>query len=62
MADQGSLEGDYELNGLFAALLRALGFRVAMLSAEVASADGTFSPDFDHMALQVDLEERGVVV
>ncbi|HEX6864856.1 MAG TPA: arylamine N-acetyltransferase [Thermoanaerobaculia bacterium] len=48
----------YELNGLFAALLRALGFRVAMLSAGVARADGTFGPDFDHMALQVDLEER----
>lgn len=48
----------YELNGLFAALLRALGFQVAMLSAEVASADGTFSPPFDHMALRVDLDER----
>ena len=48
----------YELNGLFAALLRGLGFQVAMLSAEVASADGTFSPAFDHMALLVTLEER----
>jgi len=48
----------YELNGLFAALLRELGFPVAMLSAGVARADGTFSPEFDHMALQVDLEER----
>ncbi|MFL6201184.1 MAG: arylamine N-acetyltransferase family protein [Thermoanaerobaculia bacterium] len=48
----------YELNGLFAALLRALGFQVTMLSAEVASADGTFSPPFDHMALRVDLDER----
>lgn len=48
----------YELNGLFAALLRALGFRVTKLSAGVARADGTFGPDFDHMALQVDLEER----
>lgn len=48
----------YELNGLFAALLRALGFPVAMLSAGVARADGTFSPEFDHMALLVTLEER----
>ncbi|HEX9941349.1 MAG TPA: arylamine N-acetyltransferase [Thermoanaerobaculia bacterium] len=48
----------YELNGLFAALLRALGFQVAMLSAGVARGDGTFSPDFDHMALLVSLEER----
>jgi N-hydroxyarylamine O-acetyltransferase len=51
----------YELNGLFAALLRALGFQVAMLSAEVAMADGTFSPEFDHMALLVTLEERWLV-
>src|SRR6185436_1278414 len=43
----------YELNGLFAALLRALGFAVDLLSAEVARADGTFSPDFDHMTLAV---------
>ena len=48
----------YELNGLFAALLRELGFQVTKLSAGVARADGTFGPDFDHMALQVDLEER----
>jgi len=48
----------YELNGLFAALLRALGFRVTMLSAAVSRGDGTFGPEFDHMALQVDLEER----
>ena len=48
----------YELNGLFAALLRALGFRVTMLSAGVARADGEFGPDFDHMALMVALDER----
>ena len=48
----------YELNGLFAALLRALGFQVTMLSAGVARADGTFNPEFDHMALLVALEER----
>lgn len=47
----------YELNGLFAALLRALGFQVTMLSAAVARGDGTFGPDFDHMALRVDLEK-----
>jgi N-hydroxyarylamine O-acetyltransferase len=48
----------YELNGLFAVLLRALGFQVAKLSASVARADGTFGPDFDHMSLLVTLEER----
>jgi len=48
----------YELNGLFAALLRALGFEVAMLSAQVANEEGGFSRDFDHMALLVTLEQR----
>jgi N-hydroxyarylamine O-acetyltransferase len=48
----------YELNGLFAALLRAFGFEVDLLSAGVARADGFFGPDFDHMALMVTLEER----
>jgi len=51
----------YELNGLFAALLRALGFEVAMLSAQVADDEGTFSRDFDHMALMVTIEERWLV-
>jgi N-hydroxyarylamine O-acetyltransferase len=48
----------YELNGLFAALLRGLGFKVSMLSARVANAAGEFGPDFDHMTLMVELEER----
>lgn len=48
----------YELNGLFAALLRALGFKVEMLSAGVANNEGVFGPDFDHMVLLVTLEER----
>jgi N-hydroxyarylamine O-acetyltransferase len=51
----------YELNGLFAALLRSLGFEVAMLSAQVANAAGIFGPDFDHMALLVTLAERWLV-
>ena len=48
----------YELNGLFAALLREMGFRVTMLAAEVANAEGRYGPNFDHMALLVELEER----
>lgn len=47
----------YELNGLFAALLRALGFEVRKLSARVANGAGEFGPDFDHMTLMVQLEE-----
>lgn len=48
----------YELNGMFAALLRALGFKVTMLSAEVANGKGEFGPPFDHMTLMVTLEDR----
>jgi len=49
----------YEANGLFAALLRALGFDVTMLSAEVAGKEvGSYSPPFDHMALMITLEQR----
>ncbi|AEI62450.1 arylamine N-acetyltransferase family protein [Corallococcus macrosporus] len=46
----------YELNGLFARLLTALGHRVTLLSAGVATDSGTppFGPDFDHLALQVE--------
>lgn len=51
----------YECNGLFAALLRALGFDVKMLAAGVGRADGTFGPRFDHMTLVVTLEERWLV-
>ncbi len=47
----------YELNGLFCAFLRELGFRVSMLSAEVAREAGGFSPPYDHLALRVDLDE-----
>ena len=47
----------YELNGAFAALLRAIGFRVTLLSARVSRRDGSDGPEFDHLALRVDLDE-----
>ena len=47
----------YELNGAFAALLRALGFQVTLLSARVARASGGEGPEFDHLTLRVDLDE-----
>jgi N-hydroxyarylamine O-acetyltransferase len=43
----------YELNGLFALLLRDLGFEVTLLAAGVARADGGFGPEFDHLTLLV---------
>ena len=52
----------YELNGAFAWLLRALGFRVTLLSAGVMSREHrTFGPEFDHLALRVDLDEPWLV-
>lgn len=43
----------YELNGLFAWLLKALGYRLTYLSASDAREDGGFSPAFDHLTLLV---------
>jgi N-hydroxyarylamine O-acetyltransferase len=51
----------YELNGLFAALLRSCGMDVVMVAAEVANAEQVFGPPFDHMALVVSLEQRWLV-
>jgi N-hydroxyarylamine O-acetyltransferase len=46
----------YELNGLFAALLRELGFKVSLLSARVPIEENHTGPEFDHLALQVELD------
>ncbi len=43
----------YELNGLFAALLRELGFEVAMLAAQFPRADDAPAPEVDHLVLLV---------
>lgn len=43
----------YEVNGMFAWLLRQLGYTVTLLSARVAGADGEFSQEFDHLTLLV---------
>ena len=51
----------YELNGMFAWLLRSLGFEVTMLSARVTDGNGGFGPEFAHMLLRVDLEEPWLV-
>ncbi|MFA6957697.1 MAG: arylamine N-acetyltransferase [Thermoanaerobaculia bacterium] len=48
----------YELNGLFASLLRGLGFDLDMLSARVANQAGILGPEYDHMALLVRCEGK----
>jgi N-hydroxyarylamine O-acetyltransferase len=50
----------YELNGAFAALLSALGFRVTLLAARVIGRDGV-GPPFDHLGLRVDTPEPWLV-
>src|SRR5690348_1148972 len=47
----------YELNGAFAALLRALSFDVNLLSARVPRGEAGDGPEFDHLALLLNLEE-----
>jgi N-hydroxyarylamine O-acetyltransferase len=47
----------YEMNGAFAALLRELGFAVTLLSARVSRESGGEGPEFDHLALRIDLPE-----
>jgi len=47
----------YELNGLFAALLRELGFDVSLKAAKVFRPDGTLGPPFDHALVRVELDE-----
>ena len=43
----------YELNGLFAWLLRQVGYEVTYLNARVFNQDGKLGIDFDHLALLV---------
>jgi N-hydroxyarylamine O-acetyltransferase len=50
----------YELNGLFYWLLTQLGFDVKMIAAGVAHESGGFGPEFDHMALLIQLEDRWI--
>ncbi len=47
----------YELNGLFAWLLEQLGFKVVLLSARVFATDEP-GPEFDHLVLLIETEER----
>lgn len=50
----------YELNSLFAWLLEELGFEVTLLSGRVFKGAAT-GPDFDHLALMVELERPWLV-
>lgn len=45
----------YELNGLFAWLLKHIGFNVTYLNARVFDREGNLGIDFDHLALLVQI-------
>lgn len=49
----------YELNSAFRWLLSELGYRVTLLSAEVARPEGGFGIPFDHMTLLVEVDDVG---
>jgi N-hydroxyarylamine O-acetyltransferase len=48
----------YELNGLFAAFLRKIGFHVTYLDARVFNREGKLGIDFDHLALLVQIPNQ----
>ncbi len=50
----------YEQNALFGALLKALGFKVNLLSAGVFKGDA-FGPPLDHLLLGVDLDGETLI-
>ncbi len=51
----------YELNGLFAALLRELGFQVTMLNSLIPEKHNGCGMAYDHPILLVELDERWIV-
>jgi len=50
----------YELNGLFARLLKQIGFDVTYLNARVFNREGNLGIDFDHLALLVRVPSQSV--
>jgi N-hydroxyarylamine O-acetyltransferase len=52
----------YELNGLFHRLLVEMGFHAKLISARVHTKNGQYSPEFDHLAIIVNLENQEFLV
>jgi N-hydroxyarylamine O-acetyltransferase len=48
----------YELNGLFAWLLKQIGFEVTYLNARVFNREGELGINFDHLALLVNIPNK----
>jgi len=49
----------YELNGMFAWLLKQIGFEVIYLNGRVYNSEGKRGQDFDHLALLVRIPSAG---
>jgi len=52
----------YELNGLFCKLLKEIGFNARLISACVHIKNDQYSPEYDHMAIMVTLENQNYLV
>lgn len=48
----------YELNGLFAALLRELGFTVTLLAAQFPTEGRQLYPEMDHLTLLIEIPDE----
>lgn len=52
----------YELNGLFYNLLKQIGFNAKLISARVHAKNGDYSPEYDHLAIIVHIDENEYLV
>lgn len=52
----------YELNGLFHLLLKEIGFNAKLISAKVHTKNGEYSPEYDHLAIIVSLDNQDFLV
>lgn len=52
----------YELNGLFHQLLKQIGFNAKIVSARVHTKNGEYSPEYDHLAIIVNLDNQDFLV
>ena len=62
IVEQGRGGFCYELNGLFGHLLKAIGFEAKLISCRVYLEEGTYSPEYDHMAVIVRLGKASYLV
>ncbi|CAM3577358.1 arylamine N-acetyltransferase family protein [Zobellia roscoffensis] len=52
----------YELNGLFCDFLKQIGFNAKLISARVHTKEAHYSPEYDHLAILVQLDNHDFLV